>query len=130
MMAHRGGADLSWASDYGQFYLVDYEDREWNAPTAITNVMMQRRWSASSSGLVVYTNDCLQQIIEIRLHDSEPQHDATEWRSSSPWTQIETATATFPSKRFLIDSPSLGGSSYPGGPLFQLDGTAMAVRIS
>jgi hypothetical protein len=127
-MSYRGGASLSWQSDYAQFYLVDDATSDFAAPTDITTGMMERRWHPMSAGLVVYTNDCLQQLIEVRIFGAMPAPDPTEWRSGQPWTQIETAAVVVPSKQFTLSSPSKGG---PGnyGPIFRVDAATMVIRI-
>jgi hypothetical protein len=69
-MAYRGGATFAWQSDYAQFYLIDGDDPRFHAPVDITPEMSARRWHRMTSGLVVYSNDSLQQLIEIRIFDS------------------------------------------------------------
>jgi hypothetical protein len=128
-MTRLGGANFSWASDYGQFYLVDADDPQFQAPTIITDEMQRRRWYPMSSGLVVYTNDCLQQIIAVRVLDLEPPLDATEWRSKKAWTQVEYASAEFPSKRFTLSSPS-HPDTHSAGPFFRLRTPKVAIRIA
>jgi hypothetical protein len=127
-MSYRGGATFAWQSDYAQFYVVDGGDSQFEAPSDITAEMMVRRWHCTPTGLVVYTNDCLQQLIEVRIFGEEPPADASEWRSGKPWTQVEMARTQFPSCRFGLDSPSKGS---PGkyGPNFRVDAVAITVRI-
>ena len=127
-MTYRGGAALAWQADYAQFYLVDGDDAGFRAPEDITPLMMTSRWHALPSGLVVYTNDCLQQVIDIGIFSAEPPVESQEWRSQRPWTQIELAQAAFPSCRFAVSSPSKAGTeSY--GPVFRLDSPNVAIRI-
>ena len=123
-MSYEGGATLAWQSDFTQFYLQDDSDVVFEAPIDITQEMMTRRWHRAPIGLVVYTNDCLQQLIDIRIFSAERAADPTEWRSGNPWTQTELATAEFPSRRFTITSPS-----HIGGPFFRVGAVAMAVRL-
>lgn len=127
-MTYRGGAALSWQSDYSQFYLVDSADPRFEAPVDITADMQKRRWQVLSTGLVVYTRDWLQQIIEIRIFDAPSVADPTEWRSGRPWTQTETAKASFPSRLFAVSSPSKAGTEHYG-PIFRIDADKVAVRI-
>jgi hypothetical protein len=55
-MSYRGGATLSWQSDFAQFYMVDDANPDFDAPTDITAEMMARRWQPMSDGLAIYTN--------------------------------------------------------------------------
>jgi hypothetical protein len=123
-----GGASLAWQSDYGQFYLVDAEDQNWDAQVDITDDIMVRRWSRMSTGLIVYTNDCLEQVLDIELYDGEPHWDVVERRSRRAWTQVEIALASFPSRRLAVTSPSRGSVS-PGGPFFFLSSPTVVVGI-
>ena len=127
-MTYRGGAALSWQSDYAQFYLVDSADPRFEAPVTITDAMQKRGWQRLSSGLVVYTRDWLQQVIEVRIFSAPTAADPTEWRSGRAWTQAETATAKFPSRLFAISSPSKTGTEHYG-PMFRVDAAEMIVRI-
>lgn len=128
-MSYRGGAALSWQSDYGQFYLVDGDDTCFVAPVEIPPEVSSRRWQRqSSSGLVVYTGDCLQQVIEVRIFGAPREADAIEWRSGNPWSQTELASATFPSSSFAVSSPSTSGTEHYG-PIFRVDACEMRVRI-
>ena len=95
----------------------------------MTDEIMKRNWHRMPSGLVVYTKDCLKQLIEIQIHGVEPRHDDVEWRSGRPWTQVETTTALFPSRTFAVSSPSYTGL-HAVGPLFRLESPGVAVRIS
>jgi hypothetical protein len=127
-MTYRGGATFAWQSDYAQFYLVDGDDPRFEAPVDITNEMTVRRWHRMASGLVVYSNDSLQQLIEVRIFGAEPAADPTEWRSGKPWTQTEIASAKLPSRRLTLSSPSKAGTeSY--GPSFRVDAVEMLARI-
>ncbi len=127
-MTYRGGATLAWQSDYGQFYVVDGEDPRFDAPEVITPLMQSRRWHRMATGVVVYTNDSLQQLLDIRIFGSEHAADPTEWRSGRAWTQTEQAVASFPSRRFTLSSPSKASTeSY--GPSFRVDAATMIVRI-
>ncbi len=127
-MSYRGGATFAWQSDYLQFYLVDGDDPRFEAPVDVTPEMSARRWHRAATGLSVYSNDSLKQLIEIRIFGAERAPDLTEWRSGKPWTQTEVASAKFPSRRLTLSSPSKAGTeSY--GPSFRVDAVAMAVRI-
>ena len=128
-MALLGWTSLSWQADYGQFYLVDPEDAAFRAPEEITPEMMRRSLSVPTAGLVVYTEGCLQQRIDIAIHDSEPDHPEAEPILGQPWTRIETAEILFPSRRFGISSPS-SPNPLPCGPFFLLDTPAMQARIA
>jgi hypothetical protein len=66
-MTYRGGGTLDWQSDYSQFYVEDFGTSQFAAPIDITPDMMTRRWCRVPGGLVVYTNDCLQKLIELRI---------------------------------------------------------------
>jgi hypothetical protein len=127
-LTYRGGAALSWQSDYSQFYLVDSADPRFEAPTDITAEMEKRRWKRLSTGLVVYTRDWLAQVIEIRIFGAPPPADPVEWRSGRKWTQTEIAKAAFPSRMFAISSPSKAGTAH-FGPIFRIDASEMAVRV-
>jgi hypothetical protein len=128
-MALRGWATFAWQADYGQFYLVDCEDADFLPPTEITGEMEARRLHAPATGLVVYTEGCLQQHVRIAIHDAEPDRPDTEPMSGKPWTQVETAAARFPARRFALSSPSMP-DPLPCGPFFRLDTEAVNVRVS
>lgn len=123
-----GWANFAWQADYGQFYLIDLEDLAFEAPTSFTEEMETRRVIALSSGLVVYTNDCLQQHVRLHLHDAEPALEPAESMSGNPWTQVETLSAKFPSRAFSLSSPS-SPTPLPGGPIFLLDAPTVGVRV-
>lgn len=120
---------FAWQVDYGQFYLVDCDDKAFLAPVEITAEMEKRRVVALTTGLVVYTQDCLQQHIRISIYDAEPDHPPTEPMSGQAWTQIETISARFPSRRFAMSSPSMP-SPLPGGPHFFLETSIVTARVS
>lgn len=128
-MTLRGSATFAWQADYGQFYLIDPEDAAFLPPTTITAEMEERRIYALPSGLVIYTEGCLQQHIRIAIHDIEPDHPPHEPMSGEPWTQVETTQAKFPSRLLTISSPSMP-DPLPGGPFFFLDADTYTVRIS
>ena len=128
-MALRGWATFAWQVDYGQFYLIDPEDTAFLAPVEITADMEKRCLHAPTAGLVIYTQDCLQQHIRITIHDIEPDHSPTEPTSGRPWTRVETIEAIFPSRRFTVSSPSTP-YPLPGGPFFLLDADVSKVRVS
>ena len=123
-----GSATLVWGSDYGQFYLVDPADEPFEAPTKITAEMMRRSVFATPCGLVVYTNDCLQQHIDIAIHDGEPAHPATEPMSGAAWTRVGEVDVHFPSRTFGVSSPSL--PILPFGPVFHVGSELMRARIA
>jgi len=128
-MAILGSARLAWQSDYGQFYLVDLRDTAFTPPMAITPVMERQRFQATPAGLVVYTADCLQQHVEIRVHDAEPMFSEVELMSDRPWTQVETTPAHFPCRTFSISSPC-APDPQPFGPLFLTPSEHVQVRIA
>lgn len=123
-----GSATLAWVSDYGQFYLVDPADEPFVAPTKITSEMMRRGFFAAPSGLVVYTNDSLQQRIDLAIYDGEPAHPATEPMSGAAWTRVEQADLHFPSRSFGVSSPS--HPPRPFGPVFHVGSELMRARIA
>lgn len=128
-LSPRGCATFAWQSDYGQFYLVDHEALSFTPPIEITPEMERRSLFVPSTGLVVYTQSCLQQHIRISIYDTEPEHSPIDQMSGNPWTRVETARACFPSRKFAISSPSMP-DPLPAGPLFLLDAEDVAVRIS
>ncbi len=123
-----GWATLAWVSDYSQFYLIDPADAAFEAPTEITAEMMRRDFFATPSGLVVYTQDCLRQHIDISIYDGEPAHPATEPMSQAAWTRVEGADLHFPSRSFGLSSPS--HPTLPFGPLFLVGSELMRARIA
>lgn len=123
-----GWANFAWQADYGQFYLIDIQDQAFAAPTMIDAEMEARRVVAPDAGLVVYTNDSLQQQVRIHIHDSEPALTDTESMSGNAWTQVETVGARFPSRIFSISSPS-APTPLPAGPIFMLDAEDIMVRV-
>ncbi len=127
-MTLRGWATFAWQSDYGQIYLVDDADGSFEAPVAITSEMEARRVHAPATGLVVYTQDCLQQQIRIAIHAVEPARAETEPMSGKPWTQVETIAARFPGRRFTLSSPS-HPYPLPAGPVFLLDTPTVRARV-
>ncbi|HWJ88332.1 MAG TPA: hypothetical protein VNS12_09705 [Pelagibacterium sp.] len=128
-MALRGWARFAWQADYGQFYLIDAEDAGFEAPIEITAEMDRRSLFVPAAGIVIYTQDCLNQHIRIAIHESEPDHPPVEEISGKPWTRVETVEASFPSGRFTMSSPSMP-FPLPGGPLFFLNATTVTARIS
>lgn len=128
-MSYRGGSALSWQSDYGQFYLLDLDAAAaFTAPVDISDEMMRKRWHQTPGGLVVYTNDCLQQVIEVRVFGEPREADPLEWRSGQAWTQSELTSMTFPSRLFVVSSPSRAGTE-AYGPIFRVDTAANRIRI-
>jgi hypothetical protein len=125
----RGWATFAWQADYGQFYLIDPEDTAFLPPTEITAEMETRRLHELPCGLVIYTEGCLQQLIRIAIHDTEPDHPSEDPINGERWTQVEMSKAKFPSRRFTISSPSMPGP-LPGGPFFFLDTDTYRIRIS
>lgn len=128
IMSPRGWATFAWQSDYGQFYLVDFEDAMFVAPENITPEMMERCLFMPAAGLVIYTESSLYQEIRIAIYDAEPAHDPVEPIRGNPWTKVETATAYFPSRKLTIASPSRP-DPMPAGPVFLLSTETMAARI-
>ncbi|MBP0493619.1 hypothetical protein [Roseomonas indoligenes] len=128
-MALRGWASLAWQSDYGQFYLVDPGDSAFRPPEEITPEMMNRSLFVPANGLVVYTEGCLQQRIDIAIHDTEPDHPTAEPMGGNPWARVGTVGLLFPSRRFALSSPS-SPSPLPCGPFFLLDSATVMARIS
>ena len=76
---------------------------------------------------MVYTNDSLQQLLEIRVFDVMPDADVKEWRSSRTWNQTESVAFDLPSRQFIVSSPSsaIGTAS----PAFAVDGPEVQARI-
>ena len=128
-MTLRGWASFAWQADYGQFYLIDATDASFLAPTDITDAVLDESFAIPRTGLVVYTGGCLQQRIDIMIHDAEPEHPATEPMSGQPWTRTRTATVQLPSEGFALSSPS-HPDALPCGPLFLLDAPTVGVRIN
>ena len=128
-MTLRGRATFAWQSDYGQFYLIDRHDSAFRPPTQFTADIEKRSLFVPAAGLVVYTNDCLQQHVRILVYDSEPELSPVECMSGNLWTRIETAVAVFPSRKFTISSPSMP-DPLPGGPVFFLDAAAVTAHVS
>ena len=129
ILSPRGWATFAWQSDYGQLYLVDRNDLSFRAPEIITDEMMQRGLCALPKGLVIYTNDCLQQHIRIRIFAAEPDYLPADQMSGNPWTNVETIEACFPSRTFLNSSPSIP-DPLPAGPVFLLETEKVIARIS
>jgi len=127
-VTYRGGAALSWQSDFSQFYLVDSNDPRFEAPVSITEEMQRKRWQRLSTGLVVYTRDWLMQVIEIRIFAAPQAADPVEWRTGRAWVQTEIAKAAFPSHMFALSSPSKAGLEHYG-PIFRTDASEMTVRL-
>lgn len=128
-LSPRGWATLAWQSDYSQFYLIDREDEAFEAPVDITEEMLTRSFAVTSAGIVIYTQDSLNQHIHLAIYDAEPEHPSTEPMSEKPWTRAETAKVRFPSKSFAISSPSTP-DPLPNGPIFLVDSVKCAMRIS
>jgi hypothetical protein len=128
-LSPRGWARFAWQSDYGQFYLIDGEDASFMPPTEITAEMEVSRLFVPPAGMVIYTQDCLQQHIQIAIYESEPDHAPVEPMSGKPWTRVETTKVNFPSQRFGISSPSMP-NPLPAGPVFLLDAATVTARIS
>ncbi len=127
-MAYRGGATFAWQSDYAQFYLVDADHEAFVAPIDITAEMMAQSFAVCPNGLVIYTEDCLRQLIEVRLFDAEAKAEPGDWRSDRSWTRIATITVTFPSRRFTVSSPSRAGTE-ACGPWFEAGASKLKARL-
>ena len=128
-MALLGRANFAWQSDYGQFYVIDTEDAGFRAPETITPEMEGRGLHVPQSGLVIYTQDCLQQHIRIAIHASQPVPSDKEPMSGRAWTRVETVRARFPYRTFTLTSPS-APDVLPCGPFFALPASEVMVRIS
>ena len=124
----QGWATFAWQSDYGQFHLIDRADTEFAAPVEFTAEMETRRLAVLPAGLVVYTNDCLQQQIRVSIYDEEPEAAPVEPFTGTPWTQDEVVDVRFPSKSFALSSPS-HPTPLPLGPVFGVQDVAMRARI-
>ncbi|TDK31278.1 hypothetical protein E2F50_20265 [Rhizobium deserti] len=125
----KGWTTMAWQSDYGQFYLMDRNDKAFEAPVEITPEMEARCLFVMPSGITIYTQSCLQQHIRIAIYDQEPSHPLVEPMSDKPWTHEETVEVRFPSKTFAISSPSMP-DPLPNGPVFFVDTVECAMRIS
>jgi hypothetical protein len=125
----KGWATFAWQSDYGQFYLVDREDKAFEPPVEITPEIEARSLCVTPNGLVIYTQSCLQQHIRIAIYDSEPEHSVTEPMSGNLWTRIEQTQASFLSKSLGISSPSLP-DPLPCGPIFLVDSADCMIQIN
>jgi hypothetical protein len=128
-MSYRGGETLRWKSDFAQFYLVDDAIPDFDAPVDITHEMIFCGWHPMPGGLAIYTNDCLHQLIEIRIFSAPAAQDEIEWRSGRTWTKVTTTSVLLPSKQFVLSSPSRGGPAGNYGPIFRVDAAAMVIRI-
>lgn len=129
ILSPRGWARFAWQADYGQFYLVDCQDHDFMAPVQITPEMEAQSLCVMPSGIVIYTQDSLQQQIRISIFSGEPEHQMTESMSGKLWTHIETAEVRFPSQRFFLSSPS-SPAPLPNGPMFLADSINSVMRIS
>ncbi|TDR95662.1 hypothetical protein [Enterovirga rhinocerotis] len=127
-LSPKGWATFAWQSDYSQLYLVDPEANTFEAPIEITPEIYQQSFFVPPSGLVVYTADCLQQHIRVRIYDTQPVLPEVEEMSGNPWTRVETTEACFPSRSFTLSSPSMP-YPLPAGPLFLLNTEKVAIRI-
>lgn len=126
-MSPRGWATFAWQADYGQFYLAD-DESHFAAPEEITPHMMEASFCVTPKGLVIYTADSLLQNIRIRIYDDEPVHSPNEEITGKHWTRVRQTEVQFPSKKFLLSSPS-APSPLPAGPVFMLTTTEMNARI-
>lgn len=126
--AVRGWATLAWQSDYGQFYVLDCEDDVFQPPVEMTAEMTAHSLFVPPAGLVVYTGDCLQQHLRVRIYDAEPDHAPHEEMSGKAWTRAETTEVRFPSRSFRLSSPSMP-DPLPCGPIFLVDVPDMAARV-
>jgi len=124
-----GWARFAWQSDYGQFYLIDCQDHDFAAPVEITPDIESRGLSVMPSGIVVYTQDSLQQHISISIVSDEPEPLPAEPMSGKPWTRRQTAQVHFPSRRFYLSSPSTP-APLPNGPIFLVESMMSTIRIS
>lgn len=127
-MAYIGGATFAWQSDYSQFYLIDGDHAAFVAPCDVTPEMEARGWAITPGGLVVYTQDCLKQLIEIRLFDGPSDAETAEWRSERAWTKTETTHVVLPAGRFTISSPSRAGTE-ASGPWFMTGAPSLVARL-
>lgn len=128
-LSPRGWATFAWQSDYSQFYLIDRGDEAFEAPVEITAEIEKQSYATMSAGVVVYTQDSLNQHIHIGIYDTEPEHSPTEPMSGKPWTRSQTTDVRFPSKSFGLSSPS-APDPLPNGPIFLVDSTDCRLRIN
>jgi hypothetical protein len=127
-LSPKGWATFAWQSDYGQFYLIDDETSDFEAPVDITPEMERQSFFAAPTGLVIYTGSSLHQRIRVRIYDTEPGRSEVEEMSGNSWTRVETTVAHFPSRKFALSSPSMP-APLPAGPVFLLDAERVSVRI-
>ena len=127
-LSPRGWATFAWQSDYSQFYLIDRGDEAFEAPVEITAEIENQSYAAVSAGVVIYTQDSLNQHIHIAIYDTEPEHSPSEPMSGKPWTRTQTTDVRFPSKSFGLSSPS-APDPLPNGPSFLVDSVDCTLRI-
>ena len=124
-----GSASFAWQSDYAQFYLVDGDGIGCRAPFDITAQMTEAGLAVVDRGLVIYTNDCLQQHLWIAIYDGRPVLQEAEPMTGATWTKIGDTTIRFASGQFQLSSPS-HPQPLPAGPFFQVPTAMMNARIT
>jgi hypothetical protein len=116
-------ARFDWVSDYAQFYLFDVENLERDWLEGLPAETFAKGFHVAPNALVIYTADCLRQMIEIILHDSKPP--AVQ---DIPWTKQAETVVTFPSGRMALTSPTSAGSE-KYGPQFALPAKSLSALI-
>ncbi len=119
---------FDWCSDYGQFMLTDVETR-FAFLEDISDTVYARGYHVAPGGLLVYTQDCLRQRIEVALLDSAPPPPEPD--SVTPTQKFRTAqtSTSFPSGFFTIGSVSK--TNYEAyGPRWNVGTSALSIRIS
>ena len=127
-LSPRGWATLAWQSDYSQIYLIDCGDETFEAPVEITAEIEKQSYATMPTGVVIYTQDSLNQHIHVAIYDIEPEHLSMGPISGKSWTKTEIVDVRFPSKRFAVSSPS-APDPLPSGPFFLVDSTDCTLRI-
>ena len=126
---HLGGAHFHHSSDYSQLYIVDGANPAIEGIADISEETLSRRFRVAPNGVVVYTADCLRQVIRIAFSDSAPEVNLVEVLSEDRWTKVVETEVSFASGTFTLSSPSRAGTE-AYGPHFKAVAPKMKLRIS
>lgn len=126
---HLGGAHFEHSSDYSQFYLVDVKNMVIEGIADFGDEIFNARYHVVPNAIVIYTADCLRQVIRIAFSDSAPDANPVEIMSEDRWTKVVETEAGFPSGAFTLSSPSQTGTE-AYGPHFKVVAPRMKLRIS
>jgi hypothetical protein len=120
---------LAWCSDYAQFYVLDTYSLSLPEADKFGSEVYAQGFYIAKNGFVVFTEDTSRQIIRVRIEDSPFECKAVEELSGDGWNKTKQFQAEFPSKTFVVSSPSKSGTEVHM-PRFVLPSKRVTARVS